>query len=279
MTADDVPTAMLLKTEAGWNQVEADWHRFLVMQPDGCFVAERGGEVVGTTVTCVFGDIAWVAMVLVAKRVRGQRIATALMGHALAYLDANGAKSVRLDATPLGKPIYERMGFAPEYTLARYEGFLAAADAVREWGDASCRVRAATQSDLERLVVLDRDVTGTTREKFLARLFQEHPDAFRVAEQDGKLLGYVTTRPGASAIQLGPCIGTVEAGRALVADAGGRLSGKRLFVDVPIQHKSMVALAERAGLSVQRALVRMGRGRGVREYAARLLVSSGPELG
>jgi len=33
--ASDVPLGMRLKDQAGWNQTEADWHRFLFLEPEG----------------------------------------------------------------------------------------------------------------------------------------------------------------------------------------------------------------------------------------------------
>ena len=51
MTAADIPAAMRLREIAGWNQNEADWHRFLEIEPEGCFVACRLERVVGTVTT------------------------------------------------------------------------------------------------------------------------------------------------------------------------------------------------------------------------------------
>src|SRR5438270_10324239 len=98
MTAADVPLGLRLRGQAGWNQTEADWRRFLRLQPDGCFVAELDGAPAGTTAAFVFGPVAWVAMVLVDEAVRGRGVGTALMRHALALLDGRGVRSVRLDA-------------------------------------------------------------------------------------------------------------------------------------------------------------------------------------
>src|SRR5687767_2893594 len=99
LTPADLPVAMRLSSQAGWNQIEADWRRFLAMQPDGCFVGEFDGIAVGTTVACVFDDVAWIAMVLVDTAARGRGTGTALVRHALEYLDGMGIPSVRLDAT------------------------------------------------------------------------------------------------------------------------------------------------------------------------------------
>ncbi len=122
MTIDDVSLGMRLKEQAGWNQIEADWRRFLALEPDGCFVAELDGEPVATTTTCVFGTVAWIAMVLVDKPARHQGIATRLVDHAVQYLEDRGVETVRLDATPLGRPVYERLGFLAEYELVRLQG-------------------------------------------------------------------------------------------------------------------------------------------------------------
>src|SRR5258705_12655293 len=114
MTVADIPVGMRLKDQAGWNQLEADWRRLLDLQPDGCFVAELGGSPVGTVTTCRFGPVAWIAMMLVDVRFRRCGIGRALMSHALEDLDAHGVCTVRLDATPLGRPLYETLGFVAE---------------------------------------------------------------------------------------------------------------------------------------------------------------------
>jgi GNAT superfamily N-acetyltransferase len=122
MTAADIPLGMHLKSQAGWNQTEADWRRLLALDPEGCFVAELDGRAVGTTATTLFGPVGWISMVLVEASVRRLGIGTRLLEHALAYLDRAGAKTVRLDATPLGRPVYEKLGFIADYELARWEG-------------------------------------------------------------------------------------------------------------------------------------------------------------
>jgi len=88
------------------------------LQPEGCFVAEIDGASVGTTTTCVFGSVAWVGMVLVEVNARRKGVATALLKHALNFLEKQQVKSIRLDATAAGLPVYEKFGFTPEYQLA-----------------------------------------------------------------------------------------------------------------------------------------------------------------
>jgi GNAT superfamily N-acetyltransferase len=278
MCATDIPVGMRLKAQAGWNQLEADWRRFLEMQPDGCFIAELDGAPVGTTMACIFGPVAWIAMVLVDAQVRGRGIGKSLMQHALAFLDNQGVRTVRLDATPLGQPLYEKLGFKVEYTLARHEGILRAAVSF-PFADGPHAVTSAQATDFEDICQLDEAVSRTDRRTFLTRLFHERPEEVRITRQDGKIVGYRTVRSGANALQIGPCMAAESAGPLLLADAWLRHAGERVFIDTPVQNQTATHLAQKMGLTVQRQLVRMTRGPSVDEDTARLWASSGPELG
>lgn len=273
MTLADLPFGMYLKEQAGWNQTEADWRRFLAMEPDGCFLAEADGEPAGTLTTCVFGSVAWIAMVLVEEARRGQGIATALLQHAIAYLDARGVPTVRLDATPLGRPVYQKLGFADEYTLTRYGGTPAP---VPELGP----VRAYTPDDLEQVAWLDRQVTGTDRRKMLKRLLAEEPETTRVLETRGKVSGYCALRPGTKATQIGPCVASSpNAGQRLLADAITRCAGQPVMLDVPETNEAATAFIQGTGLEVQRPFVRMYRGIPPVDEVNGIWASSGPEKG
>jgi GNAT superfamily N-acetyltransferase len=280
MTIDDVPLGMRLKEQAGWNQVEADWRRFLAMRPDGCFVAELDGVPVGTAVGCVFGTVAWIAMVLVDESVRGLGIGTALVVHAVMFVEEQGATSIRLDATPLGRPVYEKLGFVPQYELARYAGTLELrACQPRASAATQPTLRVAAADDYEAIFAIDRLATHTDRREFLARLFHERRAHVHVVGRERQVEGYLTTRRGSQAVQLGPCIASGEAGERLLAGACRRLAGAQVYLDVPLSHDRAVRFAESAGLAAQRTLTRMCRGADVNDDLTRLWASSGPELG
>jgi GNAT superfamily N-acetyltransferase len=273
MTADDLPFGLRLSEQAGWNQVEADWARWLDLQPDGCLVAEYENRPVGTLTTCVFGPVAWVAMVLVEASVRGRGIGRALMSRAIDDLDARGVRTIRLDATPMGRPLYESLGFVAEFTLSRFEG------TPRPLGTAPTGVAAAEEGHVPAMRDLDRAVSGTDREPFLRRLLAEQPGEGRVALDAGAVSGFLLGRPGRRAWQIGPCIASPEAGPRLLADASHRLAGRPVFLDIPDDHRDAHALASSLGLTVQRPLLRMRRGEPVHGRPAWLWASSGPELG
>ena len=273
MTAHDVPLGMHLKEQAGWNQTEADWRRFLDLQPDGCFVAELDGRPVATATTCVLDSVGWIGMVLVEQQARGQGIGTRLMEHCLGYLDGRGVPTARLDATPLGLPIYEKLGFVVEYELVRMEGMASA-------GGAHAAVGPVAPDELDAVFELDLQVHRSNRSRLLGRLHRERPEAMHVFRTAGKITGYATFRGGANATQIGPAVAPdPEVGRALGNAVLACCTGRPIFVDVPTDNEPAIRWAESSGLAVQRPLTRMRRGKPVHDQPALEWASSGPEKG
>jgi ribosomal protein S18 acetylase RimI-like enzyme len=272
MTSADMPIAMRLTDQAGWNQRPADWRRFWEMEPAGCFVAEWNHRSAGITVTCVFESVAWIAMVLVDEHFRRQGIATRLIRHALAFLEARGVETVRLDATDAGKRIYDSLGFVTEFEVTRYGGTARAGHRHRQ-------VVAAVPGILPELIALDADVAGCDRGTLLRRLFTESPHPARVVYGEGVLAGFVMARPGGHALQIGPCIAAPSAGPWLIEDMLHCCAGERVCLDIPSDHKPAVAVVETLGLTPRRRFTRMFRGRRPTGDRRALWSSSGPEKG
>ncbi len=274
MMAVDVPLGLKLARQAGWNQIEADWRRFLAMQPDGCFVGELDGTSAATTAAFIFGPVAWIAMVLVDIESRRKGIATTLLKHALDFLDEQGVKTVRLDATAAGQPVYEKLGFVPEYALTRYMGTVQPSPS-----PSGLTLPPVIHPQLREVAAFDHRMTATPREKMLVRLFAESPELTRVLHREGHLEGYVTGRRGANATLIGPCIATAYAGAALLGDALSRCAGQPVFVDVPRDNAPAIEIVEKSGLTAQRRFTRMCRGARIQDHVEGIWASSGPEKG
>jgi hypothetical protein len=91
--------------------------------------------------------------------------------------------------------------------------------------------------------------------------------------------GFVTTRCGANASLIGPCIATEGAGAVLLRDALSRCSGGPVFVDVPRDNAGALNVVETSGLKAQRHFTRMYRGDRVADSPQAIWASSGPEKG
>ncbi len=273
MDAGDLPLGVRLKDQAGWNQTEADWQRLLALAPDGCFAAECGGQPVGTAVACVFGRVGWIAMVLVDPAYRGRGIGTRLVEHSIEHLDRQAVRSIRLDATPLGRPVYEKLGFRVEYELARWEGV----------APVRCpphRVARAEADQLEAIAEFDQQLTCTPRRRLLDHLFRQQPGAMRVVVGPEGLLGYATWREGSLAAFIGPAMALgAEVGQELVDAVLAACAGRSVFIDVPCDNGPATRWAQSCGFTVQRPFTRMVRGEPVADRPACLWASSGPENG
>jgi GNAT superfamily N-acetyltransferase len=274
LTLADLPLVLRLRAQAGWNQTEADLRRFFDLSGEGSFIAEWDGQPAGTVCTFVFGSTAWIAMMLVEEALRGRGIGKALMQRALAFLDERRVERVRLDATPLGRPLYEKLGFVAEYTVLRHAGEVTVTGPPLD-----TRATTATEDQLRRAIHLDARVTDADRGEFLQRLYGERPDLFRVIGHKGHVDGFVAMRPGERAWFIGPCLATPAVGPQLLADAFRPMEKKVVYLDIPENNPGPIAAAEASGLKVQRVLTRMCRGPRPAERTDMIWASSGPEKG
>jgi hypothetical protein len=237
------------------------------LQPDGCFVAEVDGQGAGTAAAFVFGKIGWIAMVLVDTSYRRQGIGTALMQHALAFLESHHVATIRLDATAQGQPVYAKLGFVGEYELARYAGTLVGGQPESDISDAR---------NIQTIIQLDERVTATPRAQLLEALaIESGGHAYNIGTS-----GYLMNRPGTRATQIGPAAALDDAtGLALFRNASQRLAGQSVFIDIPLNNAPAIAWAAATGLTVQRTFLRMRRGPAIADHPQQIWASSGPEKG
>ena len=114
-----MPRALALSRAAGWNQTPADWALVIEMNPEGCFGLECDGQLAATTSTIRYGtNLAWVGMVLTHPEYRGRGFARTLMERALDHL--SDVRTVKLDATEMGGPLYKKLGFVDECATERW---------------------------------------------------------------------------------------------------------------------------------------------------------------
>ena len=118
LNADQLAGALALSTLMGWNQRLEDWRRLIELAPSGCFAALDAGRVIATAIGIDYRHCGWIAMMLVAPEYRGRGLGARLLEAAMAAIPAD--LPIRLDATPLGRPLYERHDFALETSLTRY---------------------------------------------------------------------------------------------------------------------------------------------------------------
>ena len=200
-------------------------------------VAEAGGELVGVAAGAVFTGTGWVGGVAVVPGHRRAGLGGALTEAIVEFLEGRGVTTVMLNATALGRPVYERLGFVPE------AAYLTLTGPTRPPSPGDPSLRAGRQSDLETVLALDLAATGEDRRRLLTALW---PTGGLVAAGDGRLLGYHLASPwrsGGAVIATDP-----EAGRVLL-DAVRVAPGDEVGISVPAANTPAVQSLESAGFS------------------------------
>ena len=243
-TRDDIAPALQLCRSAGWNQLHADWSRLIEYQPNGCFVAELDGRLVGTvTTTCYGTELAWIGMMLVHPEYRRRGIGTELMNAAMEFLLDTNVQCVKLDATPEGQLVYERLGFQSEWSFHRW-----ARENTPTTGNRPAGSQPLSQSNLD----LDRTAFAVDRSRWLDRLADGS-----VVRASGD--GFAMFRPGYLADYLGPVVArTPKLAGNLINELLSHGGGKRVFWDVV--NSPAAAMAESLEFRPVRDLTRMWTG-------------------
>lgn len=183
---------MKLVTAAGWNQTERDWQRVIDYHPGGCFKAVRDGRLIGTVTSTAYGrELAWIGMMLVDPACRRQGFGQALMVSVISSLKRANIQTIKLDATPAGRPLYELLGFKAQFDFQRWHR--------PESNRIAVPLEPASVDQLEEHRDLDRRVFGVDRWSWL---MQVAADSQYVSLRDG----FGMMRTGRIASYLGPVV-------------------------------------------------------------------------
>lgn len=285
MKPGDVPSAMELSAAANWNQTPDDWLRILQLSPQGCRLIEDAGRIVATTSLLFYGTrLAWIGMVLTRAEYRRQGLAKRLLEDAIASAERDGIRTLKLDATDEGRPLYESLGFVVEGTVERWEHETGELAAAREPSNKSAGQYPSQGERIpSSLISLDERAFGADRKALLESLSASGSCTVTVE-------GYLLARPGRTAQYLGPCVATSEAeARQLIAarleDSIG--AGKEREVppsrtwywDLLPANPGAVSCARELGFKRRRTLWRMRRGEAIENNDALVYAIAGFELG
>ena len=260
LALDDLDEALSLSTTAGWNQQRDDWRMLLQLAPAGAFAALSDARIVGTAIGIDYGGFAWIAMMLVDPAYRGRGVGRCLLEAAIDAVPSN--LPIRLDATPLGRPLYQRHGFEDEAMLSRYiaEGSTSRVASASEALDGSRDVRPLTASDLDIVVERDSEMFGGTRGVVLNWAFHRAAQYAHVVRSRDGLTHYCLGRPGRLFDQIGPVVaGDDDIAQALVSAALAAAGDRPIVVDAFDSRTTFTARLRARGFRVQRPLVRMCR--------------------
>jgi GNAT superfamily N-acetyltransferase len=262
LTEGDVEAALALSASCGWNQRADEWHMMLQIAPSGTFTATTPDGLVGTAIGIDYGNFGWIAMMLVNPACRSRGLGARLLEAAMGAIPPE--LPIRLDATPLGRPLYERYGFLLESVLTRHVRPADAAPPPSRTG----AVRPLGESDLSTVMRLDDRISGAHRHGPLRWAFADAPryawiEVPRAKAEGGSHAdtpGYCLGRGGRLFDHIGPIVAdTAESAAALAAAAIAESGGCSLAIDAHDRHAEFLAWLHNALFEPQRPLYRMCR--------------------
>lgn len=273
----DIPAAVALSREPGWNQTPEDW-RLMIESGDSFGVFDRAGRLVASGLTVPYGGrFGWISMVLVTEAWRRRGLATMLMRRCMDAL-LSKAMTPALDARLEGRPVYLPLGFRDVYgvtrLLARKPGRL---EAPAPEGTSLRRIEAA---DIEGIVNYDAARRGADRGHIIRHLCARLPGSAFLSLSGERIVGYALARDGRNCSQVGPVVAEHEAvATALMAASLASLSGP-VCTDVVESHTGLLERLAAAGFVPQVSFVRMLHGRSEPfDDPTRSFAIAGPELG
>ena len=284
LSAADLDAALRLSAGAGWNQRLDDWRMLRRLAPAGSFAATTDdATIVGTAIGIDYGTFGWIAMMLVDPGWRGRGLGARLLEAAMGAVRPGIA--IRLDATPLGRPLYRRYGFEDEDALTRHHlaGALDVARA-RPSPPLSKRVRRLTADRLRAVIETDDRIFGASRRIVLEWALANAGQYAHTIDSDAGVQ-YCFGRAGRLFDQIGPVVASDdETARALVSASLLAAEGKAVVVDAFDRHHGFTEWLRNRGFEASRPLFRMRRyagnssGEAPREgHAERAIL--GPEFG
>ncbi len=267
-----IDSAMQLVEREGWNQLPSDWERVIDLEPEGCFCAMQGQQLVGTVTTTRYGDrLAWIGMMLVDDCYRRLGIGRRLMQTAIEYLQQKHVRTIQLDATPVGKLLYDQLGFKTDFEFFRW---------TRPWKSdevssvVPSQVIVQEPSDLQQALMqrqygnhasetvlspnqlhLDVDAFGANRSEVLMALSR-----FSMTMHFDQSFGML--RNGRAADYLGPVTSQAAHARRLI-EALLMTSKRTLLWDILSPNTAAAKLAAELGFAPTRLLIRMTLGESI----------------
>ena len=251
---EDIANCKLLSDAEGWNQTEKDWKLLVNNSQNVCLLAENEQKIIGTATAMNYsGKVAWIGMVLVEKAFRGRGVCKMLILNLLNRLSS--LKSVKLDATPAGQPLYEKFGFKNEYLIHRMTTSLI--DNFKPFLS-GINPEPVMVSDIPEITELDALVFGAERPFLMKSLIEENAENSWCIKRNGRIIAFTLGRQGRKYHQIGPVFANslIEA-VILISQTLLKLAGKPLVVDVPTQNIELINWLNSIGFVRQRDFVRM----------------------
>ncbi len=251
----DIGQAIKLSNAERWNQTEENWALLIQNKKNVCLAAFEEKKVVGTATAINYAnEVAWVGMVLVDQEYRGKGVSKMILSDLLGRLQF--CRSLKLDATPAGQPVYQKFGFKDEYLVHRMTAVSVSMKSLFLIN--GLLPELIQRGNIPEIVDCDKQLFGANRQQLIEFLVENNPENSWMFRREGQISGIALGRKGSRFYQIGPVFTSeTEDAKKLIAKSLENLKGQPVVVDVPEDKKELINWLESIGFTKQRFFVRM----------------------
>jgi ribosomal protein S18 acetylase RimI-like enzyme len=276
---EDIDFAYKLDVMEQWDHTRDDIKRVLGFEPNGCFIAEIGGEPVGHVFSISYGRLGWIGFLIVKTEYRRRGIGTLLMKRAIDYLLSRKANTIKLEAVPIMANLYRKLGFVDEFDSLRFIRIGGKISSV-----SSHCVKLLKKREIAELAEFDAGYFGANRIRVLNGLYQDNPQLCFVSRNDSEIVGYAMCYEAESGHRIGPWVcnpENLQVARELLTkciETIGR--NEKLYIGVPAVNERSVEILRDLGFEQCSKSIRMYLGKKLEiERVDGLFAIGGPEKG
>ena len=236
MLFQEMPFAINAARLEGWNPGLYDADAFYHADPNGFFIAEVGGKLIGSISGVAYNDdFGFIGLFIIDPEYRGQWHGIQLGKVVLEYL---GDRNVGLDGVLEKQIAYQN-----------YFGFNYAHKNIRFEGNAKSKklptALPIADVDFNKLLEYDREIFLVPRTEFLRRWITQVDSVGYYLENETHLVGYGILRKCVTGYKVGPLFADNEAIAVEILEALlSNIPGEVYYLDIPEPNSESLKIAE-----------------------------------
>jgi len=249
MRRDEAEFAIQMAAGEGWNPGIHEGKIFYDTDPDGFFIAEIEGELVGCASAVVYDDsFGFLGFFVVKPEFRENGVGVKLTEKCLERM---GNRNIGLDGVVENEKKYqELMKFKSFYSNLRFEG--------RGGGEVPDGLVKISDISFESLLEYDKEMFPAPRSTFLEKWIKQPDSSTFAAVEAGKLKGYGVIRKCQNGYKIGPLFADdVITAEEIFLALKASVPEEAIYLDVPEPNKKAMEIANKYGMTVMFKTIRM----------------------
>ena len=253
LTLQEMVFPMEVAYKEGWNPGLYDGAAFFQADPDGFFIAELDGGMVGGIMAVSYGEeMVFIGNHFVLPPFRNKGYGKALWEYALTRA---AGKTIGANGLTEGKSFYESYGFQGTGNVIRCRG------SIFPKGRLSDDVYSAHDVDFRELLRFDAGFFGVPRESFLRAWLETPAMESLCILKDGEIRGWGCMRRCREGWRLGPVFAVdYMFAEGILRHFAVKTIAEDLYMDIPENNVQAIKLAFSMGMTPLDARLRLRRG-------------------